>query len=332
MIVTPILQRTFEYNLPYIEHIGQVVKETLISYCENNEFAFIPRFKTLDSIAEKIESGRFEKWSDIDDTFACTVIIPNLDYEKDVIIFLRSVFNTITVVERDRKYKAPDVFRFDSTRFVGNLKSVEGQEDNPIYKIPFEIQIRTAFEHAWAVTTHSLTYKSDIVDWKRYRLAAQLKASVEQMDMLVLGFDEATKYLYECDWPETAAKKEIVEVFKKYFSEGLIHPELMPRDWTRFSDNIYKLLTSDEKYIYKNPISKNKHINICVDRFYEEILKLGPEKVPRSISLIQFVFGVLSECCIINPPLINYRPNITDELLDLYPSVKRFENFFAYNG
>ena len=70
-----------------------------------------------------------------------------------------------------------------------------------INKISFEVQIRTAFDPAWVVTTHALSYKSSVVDWKQQRLAAELKATAEKMDLLILAFQEASLKIEESRWP-----------------------------------------------------------------------------------------------------------------------------------
>ena len=64
---------------------------------------------------------------------------------------------------RNSTKKSPDVFRFDSTRIICKSQNHQGS-DEAIFKIPFEIQSLTSFEHAWQVTTHSLTYKSNEID------------------------------------------------------------------------------------------------------------------------------------------------------------------------
>jgi hypothetical protein len=37
-----------------------------------------------------------------------------------------------------------------------------------------------------------LVYKSSEIDWKRLRLAAQIKANVEQLDTLILAFEQTS--------------------------------------------------------------------------------------------------------------------------------------------
>jgi hypothetical protein len=111
-----------------------------------------------------------------------------------VIDFLGRAFNQVVVRGRNDTRKPPDVFRFEATRFIGMLHRPAGTDPKePLFNLAFEVQVRSAFEHAWSVTTHELVYKSQSVDWKRMRLAAQLKAAVEQLASSVAfpGFPSA---------------------------------------------------------------------------------------------------------------------------------------------
>ena len=76
------------------------------------------------------------------------------------------------------------------------------------------------------------------------RLAAQLKASAEQMDMLAISFDQASQVIPESEWPEIKVKKEIIDLFKDAIENGIIREELVPKDWIRFSDKNYRLITN----------------------------------------------------------------------------------------
>lgn len=329
MIVPPPIQRKFDFSEIYINRVGTVVKDTLSNFCDENNFATSYRFKKIESIAEKIESGRFKNWSDIDDIFAFAIIIPNLNYEIQAIDFLERAFLKVELKRRGSRLKDPRLFRFDSTRFIGKLRPREGEILNPnIYMISFEIQIRTAFEHAWTVATHDLIYKNNEIDWRRLRLASQLKASAEQMDMLAISFDQESEYVTECHWPEVHAKKNIINQFNLAVKEGTIRNELVPRDWTRFSDNIFKLITSTDESKKLNANEKLKYVNKCLVVLYDELKKLGPNKIPLSISLYQLTLGILCEQELVKPPLNDYFPIITDDLIEFYPAVSAFKQRF----
>lgn len=332
MIIPSRLQQRFNNISPYLEHTSDKVGATVSNFCSVSEFAYIYRIKTLDSLAEKIETGRFERWSDIDDLFACTIIIPNLSYEEIVIEFLKTTFYEVHLKRRGTTLKAPDVFRFDSTRFIGKLIPREGDENNPIFNIKFEIQIRTAFEHAWIAATHPLVYKSEKIDWKRYRLAAQLKAVVEQMDMLVMGFDQASKFISENAWPEVEAKQTIIEQIKKAFLRNQLREELVPKDWTRFSDNVYNMLIASNEAQEMSPTKRYRYVEAGLKIIIEELDELEPSQVPISISLVQLILGILSKHQFLKPPLSGYIPIITKELLTFYPSVEVFEKAFLFEN
>ncbi len=194
MLYPSVLKRKYDEYKPLVEKVAKKVKQTLSKFCEDRpKYAFISRIKTIESLAEKIETGRFAKWSDLDDLFACTVIIPTLSHEKVVKEFCQKAFKITRIVKRGQNQKSPDIFRFDSTRIYAQLRNNEDivpDNELSIYKIIFEIQIQSAFEHAWLVSTHDIVYKSSDIDWRKLRLAAQIKATFEQLDMLILAFEQ----------------------------------------------------------------------------------------------------------------------------------------------
>ncbi|NEQ78695.1 MAG: hypothetical protein F6K23_40335, partial [Okeania sp. SIO2C9] len=75
MIYPSILDRKYNQYQPFVKEVAKRVKEALLNFCDAKGYAFTSRIKTIESLAEKIETGRFEKWSDLDDLFACTIII-----------------------------------------------------------------------------------------------------------------------------------------------------------------------------------------------------------------------------------------------------------------
>jgi ppGpp synthetase/RelA/SpoT-type nucleotidyltranferase len=275
MIVPASIDQKFQYIRPYIDIIGSKVKDIIIAYCEREGFPFVFRFKTSASLAEKIETGRFQKWSDLDDIFACAIIIPTLEYETSVIDFLQREFEQVNLRRRGSTQNDPTVFRFDSTRFIGRIKpSLRDEPDEKIRSLSFEVQVRSAFEHAWSVATHALSYKGQQIDWKVLRLTAQLKAAVEQLDNLILGFNEITKFISEQYWPEVQTKKDIEAFFREQFQNGLIPTEVAPASWTRFCDNIYSFVRSSH-------IRSSNPFEEAIGALKNEIEKMTLASFPR---------------------------------------------------
>lgn len=292
------------------ERVAKIVKDKVLTYCSDQGFAYVGRIKDLASLAEKIETGRFQSWSRLDDLFACTIVIPTLNDEAGVLDYLRSQFLEVECRLRASSSKDPEIFRFDATRFIGSL----GDDAS---RFLFEVQIRTAFEHAWSVTTHALAYKGDGVSWRHKRLAAQLRAAVEQLDQLVLGFQGWTDMVTEQRWPEVQQKKAIGDFFSQRVVAGVIPTELAPRSWTRFSENLWTLLCHagnsrrmlDEKFLTE--------VLRVIDG---EINALGVSKIPLSMSLYQFCLGVIATN-IPMPKMERYTALVTPELLSIYPKV-----------
>lgn len=326
MIIPPDLTRKRRFIEPYLSNVGKSVRDTLLTYCEVNGFAFASRYKDLDSLAEKIETGRFRKWSTLNDLFACAIVVPTLQYEGQVLDFLESSFHAVEVKARGTAQKDPSTFGFDSTRFTGRLAQVEGLHNN-LTDILFEVQIRSAFEHAWSVTTHALTYKGAQVDWRMIRLAAQLKASVEQLDNLILGFQDSAQVISEQEWPEIQAKKAIESFFSEQFTARLIPSECRPTNWTRFCENVLSMLTASHNSHTEEP---EVIVEPAIDALRLEISELGLDGFPRSVSLLQFVLGALAKAGIVSAPLNQYTPLVTSELRVIYPQVNQFSGTFDF--
>ena len=324
------IENRFTLAGPYVTLLGKKVEETVFNFCMENKFAYLGRSKDLQSLAEKIESGRYSNWDELDDLFACTIIVPTLAAEEGVIEFLERVFSKTKITRRGEHDKAPDVFRFDSTRFIGRLRMPDGvDEPSHLHDIRFEVQIRSAFEHAWSVTTHALAYKSNNVDWATLRVAAQLKAAVEQLDSLVLTYDQLTQRIVTAPWPDVELKSQIAERFTMLVASQKIPSEAAPKDWSRFGENLYSLLKSSPHYP-ANWRERPKFITNCLDLLTVEIEKISSMQFPRSISLHQLSLGILMEHGCLGPTLKRFIPIITPELQMLYPSVKNLTARFLF--
>ncbi len=327
MIVPLVVRQLFDNANPYVVELSRRVTETVLSYCCDEGYAFSSRPKTVESLAEKIETGRFKRWADIDDLFACAIVIPTLAEEPKVLDFLGSAFHKGSVRSRQTARKAPDVFRFEATRFIGYLHRPAGTDPKePLFALPFEVQIRSAFEHAWSATTHAFVYKSTRVDWRRLRLAAQLKAAVEQLDSLVLAFEESAGHIGSHHWPEIAARTKIVEFYTKLVEDGRIPRELAPKDWSRFAESVWNLLRATKRAAHPNEVEAL--VNGALNIIRSELDTMSQDEVPRSISIFQFTLGVLMKKNIVGEVLHSFYPLVTAELTSLYSDVDKLKERF----
>jgi ppGpp synthetase/RelA/SpoT-type nucleotidyltranferase len=333
MIYPSILERKYNEYLPFVRVVAERVKSTLINFCESKGYAFSSRIKSIESLAEKIETGRFKSWSDLDDLFACTIIIPTLLHEEEVIKFCQDVFEIKPkprIIKRGQHKKSPDTFKFDSTRIYTQLKKEDNIDLNNqlnIYNITFEIQVKSAFEHAWAVSTHDLVYKSPEIDWKRLRLAAQIKANVEQLDTLILAFEKTSAIIKENDYPEIKIKNKLAREIKNLFETDKLPDELKPKDMNRFCDNLYRLLAA------RDPEINNQEIQKIINVIKTEIKATSFAQIPRSISLFKYFLAILIRNQIIEFPIEKYYYHITEEVTTLYPDTNIDNNsIFLYSN
>lgn len=318
MIVPRVIQDYYTQQEPYIAILKKKVGDTLLSYCSGLGYAFLDRIKTVQSLSEKIETGRFSSWSEIDDLYAATIVVPNKDKEEGVIDHIRTLFDIVKSKRRETTENEPDVFRFDHTRVYCQMKDVS--ISSQVKSIIFEIQIKTVFEYAWGVSTHDLFYKTDIIDWRLSRLAAQLKASVEQLDMIVADHSNAYLHVVPSHSNKMELKKRTLELINLFFDNPEVPEETYPKDKSRLLDNICSV-------IQKVDIAKIENLFYCANMKADSLKRAN---FPRSISAFQFFVGVAIE------NNIQLKENnslfITFELETIFPSSKKIvRRFMAPN-
>lgn len=280
------VRNAFDQTHSLVEAVGEHVRQTLRPFAESQGYLYFDRLKTLESLSEKIETGRIERWSRIDDLFACTLVVPQASHEARVMRKLADCFTEYTVRSKGTAKKAPDVFRFDATRFYGKVSSLSavsmpaGATD-----VIFEVQISTVFEYAWASVTHDLTYKGDTVDWRKQRLVAQLKASVEQIETVLNAFEEASGVVPQSDWPELDAKHNLMIFFQQLFDDKVLPDSIKPYSWRRFVDNVYALIVSYER----NPSALSETVEALTSEISAYWRGPSSPVPPQSGSLFQLV-------------------------------------------
>jgi ppGpp synthetase/RelA/SpoT-type nucleotidyltranferase len=285
------VRQAFTRVEPLLDEVQRYVRETLERYCRQHGYIFIDRQKTVSSLAEKLDGGRVRAWSDLDDLYACRIVVPTAPHEDGVVRKLDASFQRAGFRNRSDSRKAPDVFRFDGARWYGRLREETSAGRQPgVGEQLFEVQVVTAFEYAWIAVTHDLVYKGDDVDWRRLRLAAQLKAAVEQIEVLIAAFDPASTAIQESPWQETAAKTTIVDRCKLLARDGLVPETLRPLSWRRFADNVFALVRSYEQ----NPYRIEDAVRALLDTIDADLRGATPTELPVSGSLFQYVVSVVA--------------------------------------
>lgn len=321
------IRAAFEKAAAPLADVERYVKSTLESYCHDRNYIFRGRSKTASSLAEKLEGGKYGKWSRIDDLYACTIVIPVAAHQPGVLRDLDRLFVRKRVRGRTDTRKAPDVFRFDGTRWYGTMKpEAAAERQHGAGDIIFEVQIATAFENAWSTVTHDIVYKADVVDWQQLRLAAQLKAAVEQVEVLIAAFETAAGAIESSPWSETSTKAEIVATFKTLYADGHIPELLVPGSWRRFADNVYSLVASYTPEERKVPAA----VTALLSAIEDKVRGSGNFKLPTSGSLFQLVTTVVASAG--NPgSLEEYVVVDSAELHDFY-GMQSAPRVFEFDG
>jgi ppGpp synthetase/RelA/SpoT-type nucleotidyltranferase len=327
MIIPSALAQKHDHVRPYLAVVEGAVKDLLRGYADENGFAFVGRLKETNSVAEKIETGRYPSWSSLDDLYACCLVVPTLAHEPAAVEHLRQRFECIEVKSRGSLLKDPAVFRFDATRFIGRIpERMMPQASRDVLDVRFEVQVRTAFEHAWSSTTHALAYKGGRVDWRRLRLAAQLKAAVEQLDALISGYDVLVEEMAAQQWPEVEAKRNVETFFRERIESGRLSRDFEPSSWMRFCDNFLAIILAARAGYVDDKVDVADQALAVIEL---ELVDTASAGAPRSLSLLQLCMGILAKHGSIKRPLRRYVPLITQELTDLYPEVRVLGPGFA---
>jgi ppGpp synthetase/RelA/SpoT-type nucleotidyltranferase len=285
------LSEFYQTSLPAMEAVKSYVSQTLRPWCDRNGYLYAGRIKDLESLSEKIETGRFPSWSSMDDLYACTVVVPTAEHDEKVLKFLQEIFEEVEVRRRNSTKKPPEVFRFDSTRFIGKIRSQVGLDLVPgADAVAFEVQVPSAFEYAWQVVTHDLVYKSENIDWRKARLAAQLKAAVEQIELIIAGFQANVSFVPESSYPEFETKQKIITAFKELMNEGTISGGLAPHRWSRFADNVYDLVKSYSRNFYTIP----HDVDTLLEAVSSHLRQTGSARDLMSGSLHQVIVGCIN--------------------------------------
>lgn len=234
------IRERYERDEPSLRSLENYIRSTLARWCRDQDYVLEGRTKRLVAVGEKLETGRYATWGALDDLVAFTIVVPTASHEARVLTKLRAVFQEACVRGRDSTQKAPEVFRFDATRWYGCVR--QGADlDTRASNLIFEIQIKTAFEHAWSTVTHDLVYKGQQVDWRSKRLAAQLKALVEQIDFLVNQFETTAANIQPSSDPATDSQTLISDTCRELLDDGSLPESLEPGSWQRFAECVYAL-------------------------------------------------------------------------------------------
>ena len=122
--------------------------------------SFNHRIKGFDSFVDKIRrKGVKEPFQEIMDVVGLRIVCLFRADVKNIGVIVKKNFE---ILEEDDKINSVDVniFGYMSLHYKAKLKDVQ-PDYKDIKDIPFEIQIRTIAQDAWATISHDLDYKNE---------------------------------------------------------------------------------------------------------------------------------------------------------------------------
>jgi ppGpp synthetase/RelA/SpoT-type nucleotidyltranferase len=197
------------------------------------------RIKTIESFTLKIESGRYNNPSALEDFFAATIVVRNGSEIGDAVKLATDLFTfAYRRPENDAETKkAPDAFPFDDLRFYLRWKDAAALPPTGLDGVLFEVQIKTFLQHAWSIATHDPIYKSDEASWSKMRIAYQIKAMLEHAE---LSIQEAVKLSSSDALAKSDGRTKVLKTFMTLVNE-LWKKENLPSDIRRLAENIMTL-------------------------------------------------------------------------------------------
>ena len=198
------------------------------------------RIKGMESFALKLESGRWRGIEDIDDLLAAVLVVQNLSGLQEAELLIEDMFKVVRRRPRSRYLTTTraDAFPFDDTRLYVCWSPATLVPKPQYGGLVFEIQLRTFLQHAWNIATHDVVYKTDRMEWPKERLAAQVRASLEQAEVTLHEMDRIAKsvVLRRSD----QQTRRIASVTKLLLD--LWERQRLPEDVKRLSTNVLTLI------------------------------------------------------------------------------------------
>ena len=292
------------------------LKSTLSCYCESHDYLFSIRIKDAKSISEKIETGRFRSWEEINDLVACSIIVTESKSVKNTLKYLKSTFEEVTTINKHSSYKRPNEFRFDASRFYGRIRAGKGiEEDSDIRSIIFEVQVPTLLDYTWQKLTRKISYKNEISDWRLDRISAHFRSNIEQMEVIASNPRQFRSLMTESTWPEIKSKEKICLYFNGKIESGAITKLIEPQSWSRFSDSFYSLSLS-----FYDDHTPSKKISYRIGKSIQIIEDwMTKNEFASSLSLIGNCLGILIDHYNKMPNSGIYKAYISPTMSTLFP-------------
>ena len=201
---TEFLLEQYDDLRPILERMSQVVKNLLERALHENNIEVTTvgtRVKQRASLAGKLalKGKKYTDITDITDLLGARIITYYTDDVDRVAAIAEQLFNIDWDNSVDkRKLHDLDSFGYNSLHYICRIpESLYRDANTPqMNTIPFELQLRTTVQHAWAAINHDIGYKTGVEIPKEYlrqmnRLAGMLELADDEFSRIRM---EITNY------------------------------------------------------------------------------------------------------------------------------------------
>lgn len=198
------------------------------------------RVKSLESFALKVETGRVSSLGEVEDVFGATLVVPDW---SQISAAEAMIVERYKPAERRPKSstmtkKSPDSFRFDDVRLYVRYERASFEKTRIPDGTLFEVQVKTFLQHAWAVSTHDVVYKTPGRDWRRERIAHQVRAALESAEVAIGSIEAlSSSDVLPGQNDEIAELNSIISALQENWPETAL-----PSDVRRLAENIQAIL------------------------------------------------------------------------------------------
>lgn len=234
------LREAYKERKPLYNKLKNEV-DNAIEILKDSQWHYESRVKSEESFALKAETGFHNSIIKLEDFFAGWIVVENINALKDAETRLKNKFTLVERRPKNPKFtsKDPTSFVFDDIRLYLKIKTDEMLPAKVTDDIVFEIQIKTFLQHAWSIATHDLIYKGSESSWSSTRIAYQVKAMLEHVELSIssagaLSTDHQIQHNKSYD-----INNAIINILNEYW--GI---DFLPKDIIRLSNNIFLLLES----------------------------------------------------------------------------------------
>ncbi|HBT3291999.1 TPA: hypothetical protein MBF50_001834 [Klebsiella aerogenes] len=235
------IKELYASKVQLFEALKQFV-DTWVEGEKQSKWHYESRIKELESFALKFETGRFNSASIFDDFFGGMIVVPTHSEITIVENILRDKFTLVSKKPSDKSFAtySPEHFVFDDLRLYLRFdkESFLSPKVEVLDQLVFEVQIKTFLQHAWALSTHDLVYKSENISWSKHRVAYQVKAMLENIELSISSAEtlSCNEIIHKEDKKFKKLGKIVTLVDSKWDKDSL------PRDKKRLAENIFSCI------------------------------------------------------------------------------------------